>query len=313
MTSSFILCINAVIPTFLIMAIGFFCKKIGMVDRDIVLRFNKVTFKAFLPVMLFYNIYSSDLSYAIKPELIVYVVLGIVAEFTISILIAVFATKDRSKRGTMVQGMYRANTMVVGLPMAMELLGDVDLGPVVICLAIAVPVFNVLAVIALQSFGGEKTKPLKLVKSIITNPLIIATALAIVFSLLSIQLPTAILSTVKSISQAASPIMLFLVGAFFTFDKLSYARKELIITSAFRLMVFPSVFLALGALLGFRDVEFVALITVFASSTAISSFTMAQQLGGDADLAGNIVVITSALCPFSFFIWSYLFKILGIY
>ena len=69
--------------------------------------------------------------------------------------------------------------------------------------------------------------------------------------------------------------------------------------------------LGLGALLGFQGVAFVSLIGVFASPTAVNSFTMAQQMGGDAELAGDIVVSTSALCIVTMFAWSVLFKALG--
>ena len=80
-----------------------------------------------------------------------------------------------------------------------------------------------------------------------------------------------------------------------------------------RLVLVPGIFLTIGALLGFRGVEFAGLIGVFASSTAVASFTMAQQMGGDAGLAGDIVVVTSALCPFTIFGWSLLFKSLGMF
>ena len=71
--------------------------------------------------------------------------------------------------------------------------------------------------------------------------------------------------------------------------------------------------LSLAALLGFRGTEFVTLIALYASSTAVASFTMAEQMGGDAKLAGNIVVVTSACASFTLFFWSLLFKQLGLY
>ena len=87
-----------------------------------------------------------------------------------------------------------------------------------------------------------------------------------------------------------------------------------------RLVVMPAIFLSLGALLGFRGVEFAALIGIFASSNAVAAFTMAQQMGGDAELAGDIVVTTSAASiltmffwMFTIFGWSFLFKSLGMF
>ena len=66
-----------------------------------------------------------------------------------------------------------------------------------------------------------------------------------------------------------------------------------------------------AVLLVWRGVALASLLPVFASSTAVNSFTMAQQMGGDAELAGNIVVATSALCSLTMFFWCFLFKSLG--
>ena len=68
-----------------------------------------------------------------------------------------------------------------------------------------------------------------------------------------------------------------------------------------------------GALLGFRDAAFVSLLGVFASPTAVNSFTMAQQMGGDAELAGDTVVVTSAVSMLTMFLWVFLFKSLGMF
>ena len=83
--------------------------------------------------------------------------------------------------------------------------------------------------------------------------------------------------------------------------------------SAAKLIVSPGLFLGLGALLGFRGVAFVSLIGIFASPTAVNSFTMAQQMGGDAELAGDIVVTTSAVSILTMFLWVFLFKSLGMF
>ena len=55
-----------------------------------------------------------------------------------------------------------------------------------------------------------------------------------------------------------------------------------------------------------------SLLAIFAGPPAVASFTMAQQLGGDAELAGNSVVMGSAFSFVTIFIWISLFKGLGI-
>ena len=117
----------------------------------------------------------------------------------------------------------------------------------------------------------------------------------------------------RDVARTASPLMLFLLGAFFRFGNVRSHLKDLIATVLGRLVIFPAIFLTLAVLLGFRGIEFVSLLTVFSSSTAVASFTMAQQMGGDAELAGDIVVWTSLLCSLTLFGWSLLFKSLGMF
>ena len=109
----------------------------------------------------------------------------------------------------------------------------------------------------------------------------------------------------------ATPLMLFLLGAFFRFDSFGSSAKQISTTTAFKLVFNPAIFLTIGYLLGFRGVEFVGLIGVFASSAAVSSFTMSQQMGGDAELAGGVVILTSVFSCLTLFGWCVLFKTLG--
>ena len=109
----------------------------------------------------------------------------------------------------------------------------------------------------------------------------------------------------------AAGLLLFLLGAFFRFSGLRRYKKDLIQVCVVRLLVMPALLLTAGYLLGIRDAGFAGLISVFASATAIASFTMTQQMGGDSELAGDIVVATSALCIVTMFGWSLLFRQLG--
>ena len=80
-----------------------------------------------------------------------------------------------------------------------------------------------------------------------------------------------------------------------------------------KLIVSPGLFLGLGALLGFRGVAFVSLIGIFASPTAVNSFTMAQQMGGDDKLAGQLVVFSSILSIGTMFLLIFFLKELAFF
>ena len=178
-------------------------------------------------------------------------------------------------------------------------------------IAVVVPLFNAMAVVTLEAFRGNRPPVGKILGNILINPLIIASALGLLFLLTPLRLGTVLESTVRQISGVANPFMLFLLGAFFRFDGLRRYWRDLLEVSIGRLVIIPGVFLTAAWLLGFRGVAFAGLIPMLGSATAVSSFTMVQQLGGDDELAGDIVVITSALCVVTLFFWSFLFKTLG--
>lgn len=308
---SFTICLNAVLPIFLLMAVGYAARCFHLLDRADVAKINKIVFRAFMPAMVFYNIYSSDLSSAVRGSLLGCAVLGVFAEFLLSLGYALLFVKERNRRGVVIQGLFRSNFVIIGLPIAESLVGG-DLGPVAILLAVVVPVFNILSVISLAIFNGQKPDWKKVLLDILENPLIIGSAVGIAALLAGIRLPAPLEEVVSQMSDATSPMLLFLLGAFFQFRGMRGHVRELAAVCLGRLVVFPALFLGLAAAMGFRGVELVSLLGIFASSTAIASFTMAQQMGGDAELAGDIVVWTSALCSFTLFGWSLLFKLLAL-
>lgn len=304
---------NAVLPMCLIMALGYGTRRLGWIRREEIFAINKIAFRIFLPCLLYYNVYCSDLSGSFDPLLMAYAVGGVLLTFGLSLGYTLLTEKLPERRGVMIQGMFRSNYVIMGIPVATALLGSDQLGTVSILIAVVVPLFNMLAVVVLEVFRGQKPKPLHVLGQIVKNPLVIASALGILTLAAGIRLPHILERTIQNVSAIASPLQLFLLGAFFQFSGLKTYRRELVTVSAAKLIVSPGLFLGLGALLGFRGVAFVSLIGVFASPTAVNSFTMAQQMGGDAELAGDIVVTTSAVSILTMFLWVFLFKSLGMF
>ena len=304
---------NAVLPMCLVMALGYGTRRLGWLRREEISTINKIAFRIFLPCLLYYNIYCSDLSGSFDPLLMTYAVGGVLLTFGLALGYALLTEKLPERRGVLIQGMFRSNYVIMGIPVATALLGADQLGTVSILIAVIVPLFNMLAVVVLEVFRGQKPKPLHILSQIAKNPLVIGSVLGILTLVAGIRLPHILEQTIQSVSAIASPLQLFLLGAFFQFSGLKTYRRELVTVSIAKLIVSPGLFLGLGALLGFRGVAFVSLIGIFASPTAVNSFTMAQQMGGDAELAGDIVVTTSAASILTMFLWIFLFKSLGMF
>ena len=311
---NFMLSANAVLPMFLLLAAGYLSKRFGILSLEDIPRTNRIAFRIFLPCLLFYNIYNAELSYAIRPKLILFAICGVLLVFAGAVYGAHRFEKIQDRKGPIAQGIFRSNFVIMGIPIAQAIVGDADLSPVAILIAVIVPMFNFLSVVILEKFRGGRVKTGEVLLEIAKNPLIIGSVLGIVFLLLHIRLPAVVEKAVSNLGSIATPLQLFLLGAFFRFSGLRHYVRPLTVVTLVKLFVTPAVMLSAAALLGIRGVEFLGLIGIFASPTAINSFTMVQQMKcGDAELAGDIVVMTSAVSIFSFFIWIYLFKSLGMF
>ena len=308
------LSVNAVVPMFLLMAAGFLSQKAGVLSREDVPRINRVAFRIFLPCLLFYNIYQSDIRASANPRVMLFAICGVLLVFFMSILFVTRFVKRDEWKGVISQGMFRSNFVIMGIPIAQELVGKENLGSVALLIAVVVPLFNFLSVFVLERFRGGKVKPVSVLLEVAKNPLIISSAIGILFQLVGIRLPRLAEGMVSSLAGIASPLQLFLLGAFFRFTGLQRYRKPLAAVLSVKLFLAPAVLLSAAAMLGIRNGDFVGLIGVFASPTAVNSFTMVQQMHcGDAELAGDIVVMSSAVSILTFFFWILVFKTAGVF
>ena len=303
-----IIAFNVVLPLFFAMALGYILKGIGMYDTATLKTINKLVFKVFLPVYLFYSIYSTDLSVAFNPKVMIFAVLAILAWFLLLMLVVPLIEKDNAKRGVMVQAMFRSNFVLFGLPVAVSLCGEDKIGITSLLMGIVIPIYNVLAVITLEAFRGGKPSGKKIVSGIVKNPLIIASVLGVGFYLLKIDLPYAVEKTVVDFGKVATPLALMALGGEFRFSKVKGDLKQLMISVVGKLVLCPLFMVTAGILLGFRNEILVPILLMSGAPTAVSSYTMAQQMGGDGELAGEVVVFTTGVSIITIFIWIFVLK-----
>lgn len=303
-----ILSLNVVLPLFITISLGYFLKYLNMFDNNTLDTMNNITFKSFLPVLLFYNIYKTDLHDTFNLKIIIFSVTCVIVLYLLLYLIVPLIEKDNKKRGALLQGLFRSNFVIFGLPITESLFGSEKVGVAALLIAVIVPLFNMLSVLTLETFRGGKLNFKKIFIGIIKNPLIIASCLGVLTLLLKIKIPTAIEKTISDVSKIATPLSLILLGASFKFDNIKKYLKQTTIAVIGKTILIPCIILPICIMFGYRDVELSTLMIIFAAPTAISSFTMAKQMDSDSDLAGQIVVFTSAFCVITVFMWIFILK-----
>lgn len=303
--------LNTVFPLLGMMAIGFAARRLGIIGESAAWQINACVFKIFLPLLLCFNIVDTKLGASFDGKTLLYAFVTTLSCFGVLFFVTPRLCHDRASCGVLIQGIARSNYAIFGIPLVSMMYPNADTSIAVIMVAVVVPVFNVLSTIALMVFAGERTHPLRILKGVLLNPLIIATLAGFLLWYFQIPLPTTIETPLRNLGSIATPLALFILGASLDFGKARANGKLLVISVTGRLIGVPLIFLSLAIALGIRDVSLAALIAVYASPTSVSSFPMAQQMGGNGDLAGGQVVFTTVFSILTVFLWVFVLRSLG--
>ena len=170
--SNFILTCNMVIPVFLVMVVGYICRQLKMVTAENVSAMNKLVFKVFLPVSLAKSLMTLDPNADVNYSVMLYCAVGVIVTFALAILIVPRFVRGNPQRGAMIQAMFRSNYAILGIPLIESLFPAGDGGVSAMMVMITVPLFNMLAVVTLETYRGGRFDPIKILKGILKNPLI---------------------------------------------------------------------------------------------------------------------------------------------
>ena len=187
----------------------------SLADRKLTKQANAIVFKIFLPCMLFYNVYQSDIGAEIhsRIKLCIWAAGGLLILFVLLCLIVPKVVKQENQQGVVIQGIFRSNYVIFGVAVVQNMYGVKSTTTAAILSAILVPMYNFLAVVALSIFGEKReTDWKKIILDIVKNPLIISSVLGIIFSLLGIRLPTAVDTTVQDLAKLSTPIAFMILG-----------------------------------------------------------------------------------------------------
>lgn len=317
--------VNAVVPVVLIVLLGYCLKERGFLTREFIKVGSKVSFRVAMPIMLFVNVYNIESFDVIQWEVVIYSIIAILVIFVLGLITVIFTTDDPKRKGAVLQATFRSNNAIVGLSLASVLGGTEAVAVAAVVSAFTLPVMNILAVIALTIYvnddGSKKIDILGILKKIAKNPLIIAIVLGMICLLIrSMQIKyfgevvfalnkqgKFLYNALSSIKSMASPYALLILGGQFDFSSSKGMLKEIVVGTAWRVVIAPLLVMGGAAALSFMGImhcgvnEFPALIGVFGTPAAVSSAIMAGEMGNDEQLATQLVVWSSVASIFTMF------------
>jgi predicted permease len=285
--------LEVTLPVFAMVIIGILLGRIGWIDTHFISTASALVFKATMPTLLFLSIIKADLTSALQPGLILYY-LGV---STLCFLLVWGWSLWRcpyADRGVFVQGAFRGNCGIVGLALAASMYGDygLSLGGI---MAGGIIVLNlVLSAIILALYSPTASSNLiSIFREIAVNPLILSILAAIPVAYFGITLPSWLMTSGEYFGSLSLPLALICIGGSLTLKAIHETRGQALDASLWKIIWMPAIGVLLALPLGFRGAELGILCLFLASPGAAISYVMAKSVGGNAELAANIIVIST--------------------
>ena len=306
--------LNATIPIFLTMVMGYLFKQCRMIDEPFVKVLNKFNFQVTLPVMLFEDLAGADFASVWDGRYVLFCFcVTFVSIFAIWGISSLFL-KEKDMVGEFTQGCYRSSAAVLGLAFIQNIYGTSLMAPLMIIGT--VPLYNVMAVVILSFTGPGEHKLNKegLKKSIVgiaKNPIIISIVLGIAVSLMHVEFPYIVDKTIHNFSVIASPLALIGLGAGFEGRKAVKKIRLTAVCTAVKLLLLPALFLPFALWVRFTGEKLVAILVMLGSATTPSCYIMAKNMGHEGVLTSGTVVATTFFSSVSLTFWIFMLKYIG--
>ncbi len=291
--NSLLVAARGVLPLTMVMALGALAKKRGAVSAKAFREFNWVVFNYCLPMTLFMNIMDADLSTITDPGIVLFAIVSLCAVIVLAMAILKKTDLPDTKKGVIVQALFRSNFAILGLPLVENIYGAGNVGVTSILVAFVVPFFNVMAILVLQHYAGGKGSLKETVSKVLHNPMIIGALAGFVWKLSGIPFPSLAGDMISSFTRITSPLSLFVLGGSMNAQSLKENSRMLALYTFAKLILVPGILISLAVFAGYRQVELVSLLVLFGGPAAVASYAMSEQMGLDGELAAQCILVST--------------------
>lgn len=314
MFENLIFSLNATMPIFFMMVIGYLLKKIQFLDEKTTTKLNQLVFKLFLPALLFMDLATEDFTTIWDGKLVLFCFLVTVTSILIAALLSRFH-KDGAERGEIIQAAYRSGAATLGIVFMTNIYDNASM--VALMIIGSVPLYNVAAVIVLYLTSPQNAHHAKAelwkktAKNVVTNPIILGIFIGMLWSVLKMPEPPMLMKTVSYLGNMASPLALIALGASFEICDAKEKWKETTLVTFIKLILWCVIFLPIAIHMGFRDEKIVAILVMLGSATTSSSFIMAKNMGHRGAISSCAVMVTTLLSSFTLTFWLFVLRMGG--
>lgn len=307
--------LTIVIPVFLVIALGYALRRVGLIDNAFLFQINRLVYFIALPLLLFYEIGRADFFANFNASLVLGSSLVIALGFALSYGYAALRRYPPEARGTFSQGAFRGNLAYIGLAIVFNAYGSEGLTRAGILMGFLVPVLNFFAILALllphrtdQSDQGIKFW----MRQLLLNPLILASFAGILWSFLHLPMPVILDRTLRIATGMSLPLALIAIGGSFSLDKLRGDLIKAFFATGIKIIWLPILAALVLVGLGVEGQELAIGVLFAGTPAATATYIMAHQMKGDAELAGAIVMLSTLLSALTYTVALFILRSLGL-
>ena len=312
--SNLVFSLNATVPVFLIIVVGYLLKKKGILNKKFVKPANKFNYTVTLPALLFSDLIKSDFKAAYDQKFVLYCMAATTFSFLLVWAFAKMSLKIKRDVAEFVQASFRSSAAVLGISFIQNINGDTSIGMAPLMILAAVPLYNVYSVIVLNfeaEISGENNYK-KAFKEILTNPIIISIFLGMIASMINLKLPIIVETSLNNLAKIATPLALICIGAGFEGKRAISKIKPVIAASIIKLIIIPAIFFPFAIYMGFTGDKLIAIMVMLSAPTTPSAYIMAKNTGYEGVLTTGAVVLTTLTSAFTITAIIYIIKSMGL-
>ena len=284
---------------FLLVAIGFFIRKKGIVNTEG--RMNMIDLC--LHITLPFNVLHSFLR---KWDWNLFIACGVILLLSVGFnAISVFFSavlykkQETNRQKSLKYGTIISNSGFLGNPMVEGIYGSEGL---LYAALFMLPVRIVMWTIGIAVFlKGRKEK---LWKNVLTHPCIVAIYAGVIIMVCGIQFPTFVEKTIVGISGCNTPLSMMLVGMMLAEVKpKGLIDKTMVFYTAIRLLVIPAVVFAITGFLPIDGMLRGITVIMAGMPAPITTALLSAKYGGDEKYATGMVFLSTILSLITLPLW----------
>lgn len=283
---------NQVLILFLIMVVGFYTRKRGILNEVVNKKLSELLLKVTSPLLVISSFQVSFTQEILENVFIIFIFALFAHIVSIFLGQLLFIRYKDSKKKIMKFSAIYSNCGYMGFPLLESLFGKIG----VLFGSVYVAAFNIfLWTNGVMIFTNKKKLDRNTIKKALLNPGILSVVIGMLLFLFSIKLPHPVAKSIELVGAMTAPLSMLIVGANLASCDFKKLLKGLDIyyISVIRLIVLP--LLAFGALklLGFSDMLLSICVLLVAMPVAAATAIFAEMYEEDAIFASRIVALST--------------------